>query len=84
MTVAKCKSIALQLANAYWVRYWVCLNYPHEPQAVCIQVKDANGRVVQFHDFGEKEILKAGFEFKERFGIWGYHADVTAEDGGAE
>jgi hypothetical protein len=77
MTVQDVKRIALQLANTYWVRYYLCLNYPHDPQAVCISIMNPkNERFSSREKRLLKEMETLGFTWETKYGIRGFHAAV--------
>jgi hypothetical protein len=78
MTVHDVKRIALQLANTYWVRYYLCLNYPHEPQDVCISVIADCMLSVPLRRGLVVQMEKLGFTWDTKYGITGFHATVEA------
>ena len=70
------RRIASKLGNQAWVRHWFCLNYPQEPYACAIQLRDSYGKIVWLEKHAEEQMLRAGFKRETKYGIYGYHGFI--------
>lgn len=65
MTLQRFQAIVLKLGNQCWIRHYLWLSYPNEPQVMGLDMIGP-GRQIQL----VKELEGAGFKFDSRFGMW--------------
>lgn len=69
MTIQRFQNIVLRLGNQMFVRHYLWLNYPNDPQLMGLEHREymrgyrPSGRLAT-------ELKAEGFQFNEQIGIW--------------